>query len=300
MQAQAADFLGQLEQAIDLARSSIALYESLGVSEQSLRSRRVLAFAVWRSGRFGEAVILHRRNLAEAQALNHLELQAYIHCNLGHVLWMQGDLDAGEKHLYETQALAIRLDDTYLLLSVEYHLGNIWAERAFQLAETAGTPLDMARRETQTHFKQAIELAQARRSSHMIVVSAVDLAAALAQWGEPAQARPLLLLAQQTLESLDDHVAARAWTMIAEAEIALAEGAMEEAIAQTTAAIPLLEQASPPGLAQAYRIAAVAWIAQRQPHMAASYWTSSLAAAARCGLKNEEERTRRQMERAKA
>lgn len=295
IQAQALDMLGRPEQALALARSSAALFSSLGAAKESLHSRRVLAFAVWRAGKFAEALALSRHNLAEAQALKHLELQAYIHCNLGQVLWMQGEMDAAEPHLHEAMALAMRLDDSFLQLSVEYQLGNLWAERAFMCADCGGDALTQARRETRIHFERSLVLAQAQQSGHMIVGAASDLAATLAQWGELEQARPLLLVAQNALDGLDDHVAVRAWTMVAAAEIAWAEGDIEAVLTQVTAALPLLEQGSPPGLAPAHRLAAQARTTRGDEEIANRHWQASLSAAARCGQKTEEARTRRAM-----
>lgn len=67
VRSQAEQAMGQPDDAIALARSSAALFESIGAPEQRLRSNRVLAFALWRAGRFAEAVTLQRHNLAEAR-----------------------------------------------------------------------------------------------------------------------------------------------------------------------------------------------------------------------------------------
>lgn len=53
----------------------------------------------------------------------------------------------------------------------------------------------------------------------------------------------------------------------------------------------MLEAASPAGLAQAHRVAALSAVALGRTTEAATHWTDSLCAAARCGQRLEELRT---------
>ena len=291
LQALSVDMLGSPEQAISLARSSIALYNSLGDQEQSLRSQRALAFAVWRTGRIGEAVELQRRNLDEAHALNHTEHVAYVSCGLGLALLTLGDLDAAQPHLQAALTLAARLDDHYLLLSTEFHLGHVWIGRAFFL-QVAGRSPDSAQQEARAHFECVIEIAQAQECRHMIVFGATDLAIALAHWGLLAEARPYLALARRTVVGLDDHLPAQGWALLGAAELSLVGGDAPACLADLASALPLLNQASPEGLAQAHRVAALAWIAREEPEQALSHWTLSLNATFQYGQRLEELYTR--------
>jgi DNA-binding SARP family transcriptional activator len=297
LQAQAAQEQGRLDEAIELARSSAAHFDSIGADEEAMRSRRVTAFCLWCAGRFPEAVTLYRYLLVEGRALGQAEHLAYILCGLGSSLYMLGELDAAESYLQEALMLATRLEDRYLILSVEYHVATVWAERA-TLAMFAGRREEQvqARREAISRFERVIALAQAQESQHMIVFAAVDLAVILAREGETEQAGALLVLAQRVLADLPENTAAQGWLRLGEAELALTMGDAEGAARQATAALPLLERASPGGLAQAHRVLAMALVAQSKTDAATPQWRASLAAAARTGQRIEEMRTRRAME----
>ena len=208
---------------------------------------------------------------------------------------MQGAMDEASSLLREARALAVSLDDPFLLVIADYQLANLWTERAF-LLEAGGAGADEARRRARALFEETIRRAhRTPRGRYMVVAAAVDLAVALAQWGRINEAYPLLDLADRTLPRLDDHVPMRGYAALSAAEVALAAGAPRHALARVSAALPLLERASPPGLAQAHRVAALAWSGQGRADKAPAHWTASLGAAARCGQAVEEARTRRAM-----
>jgi len=259
LQAQTAQQLGRPEQAIALARASTALYDSWGAHEQALRSRRIVALNTWYAGQLVEAEILHRHNLEQARAFGDLEQQAYVQCGLGATLRARGALDAVEPYLLDALALATHLEECFLTLSAEYHLANLWSDRSDSLVSGDERVRWRAQREAQRRFQRVMTLAQASRSHHMLVFGAVDLAAALAQWGRPVEAHPLIELAWYTLSELDDIVSPRAWILVAEAEVALAEAIPDKARKCAAAALPLLERASPAGLAQVHRVMSIAY-----------------------------------------
>lgn len=142
------------------------------------------------------------------------------------------------------------------------------------------------------HFERVIEIAQAQECRHMLVFGATDLAIALAHWGLLAEARPYLAVARRIVAGLDDHLPAQGWALLGAAELALAEGDPLSCLADLTAALPLLEQGSPEGLAQAHRVAALAWTARQAPEQALSHWTLSLSATTQYGQRLEEAYTR--------
>lgn len=300
LQAQCAEALGQPMEAINLARSSLALYDAINAPEESMRSRRVLAFVLWRGGHHHEAVAQHRRNLHAARALGHAEHLAYVLCGLGQTLLTLGQLDDAEPYLAEALGLAEGLEDSYLILSIHYHLANLWTERAYLVAESGGADLPAVRATCCAHFQRVIDLAQAQRSDHMYIGALNDLAVALAQWGETERAYPLIAVARQMVDHLDDHKPARGWTLLSAAEVALAGGDPETALDLATGAVPLLETSSPVGLAPAHRVIALALSQQGASERAEPHWIASLAAATRYGLAMEERRTRNDRTRSSA
>lgn len=297
LQAQAAQQLGKVEQAIDLARSSTALYDAMGAREHALRSRRIVALNVWYAGRHGEAEILHRHNLLEARAIGDTEQQAYVLCGLGSALRAQGQLEAAETYLLEALALATHLEEHFLILSIEYHLANLWTDYGDAIMKLRPMEQARARREAQRRFERVMHLAQESQSNCMLVFGAVDLAVALVQWGRSVEARPLLVVALHALEGLDESLSPRAWTFLAQVELAFSEHDLQLAQIQIRRAIPFLEIASPSGLAQAHRLAAVIETCLGDLDAASSHWSASLGAARRCGQDLEKRRTEQAMER---
>ncbi|MGH3851713.1 MAG: BTAD domain-containing putative transcriptional regulator, partial [Pseudonocardiaceae bacterium] len=161
LRAQAAQHMGDGERAIGLARSSTALYLSMGLPAEALRSRRIVALTVWYSGRHREAETLYRQDLEEARMLLDLEQQAYILCGLGSALRALGSLDSAQTHLLEALALATRLEEHFLILSVEYHLANLWVDRADTLHPVQSLGVQRAREVAQRRCERVRRLAQA-------------------------------------------------------------------------------------------------------------------------------------------
>jgi tetratricopeptide (TPR) repeat protein len=250
----------------------------------------MVAHALWTAGRFAEAATLQRRNLEDARAVAEPEQHAYILCGLGSALWPQGDLDAAEAYLLDALSLAERLSDRFLLLSTEYHLANLWAERAFLVREDEGQR-EIARQEAVTRFRRVVALAQAQRSDQMMFYSTVDLASALIEWGRVEQARPLVDLALYTLAQLEDCPGAQAWMLLCRAELARAEGGMRAAASYAEQATPVLEASSPIGLARAHRVAAQACCALGQADATAAHARAALSAAERHSQSVERLRT---------
>jgi len=297
LQARAKGLLAQFEEAIALAQASATLYDGLGVPREALHSRRIVALNLWRMGHFSESIALHRRNLQETRRLRWTDQQAWTLLGLGGNLHFQGDLDAAERCFLETLALAHQLKDYALIVAAEYHMASVWAERAWLAAESGDdNERDGARAEALERFQQTITLAQEQGQDQMILFTAVDLAVALAQWGEIERARSFIALAEQTLVRVEEHVAARGWTLLSKAEVDLAAGDAESALRHINEALPLLEKGAPPALAQAHRVAALVYTARAEPVLAAPHWEASLAAAANQGQVLEEKRTRRARE----
>lgn len=294
LHAQAAQQLGQVGQAITLARSSTALYDGMGARSQALRSRRIVALNVWYAGRFPEAEVLYRRTLRDARHLGDGLQQAYVLCGLGSALLAQGNLEEAEPHLLEALALATRVEEHFLMLSTNYHLGNLLVDRSeTEVLDPAA--LSDARGEAVRYLERVMSLARASHNDYMLVFGAVDLGVALTHWGQLEGARQHIELARRTLDDLQDTVSPRGWVLVAEAELALGCGNVELAVDRAASAVPLLELAAPAGLAQAHRVAAVARSTLGHPAAAAADWAASLAAASRHGQQLEELRTRRAM-----
>jgi len=297
IQARAHGLLAQFEKAIALAQASATLFEGLGVPREALHSRRIVALNLWRMGRFSESIALHRRNLQETRRLRWTDQQAWTLLGLGGNLHFQGDLNAAERSFLETLTLAHQLKDYDLIVAAEYHLANVWVERAWLVAEQ-GDPGDIegARAEALERFERTLSLAQQQGQDQMILFTAVDLAVALAHWGDVERAHTLIALAQQTLVRIEDHVAARGWTLLSTAEVDLAAGEIMSAIQHSAEALPLLEEGAPAALAQAHRVAALAHTAQGALALAAPHWDASLTAARSQGQVLEEKRTLRSRE----
>jgi DNA-binding SARP family transcriptional activator len=295
MQAQAKQQLGAIEEAITLARQAAECYEVLGDAQRALRSWYLVAYCIWRAGRFPEAAALQRQNLARARALGQPEQLAYVLCGLGSALRCQGDLAEAEPCLLEALRLAQQLADRYLVLAVEYHLANLWLDRAYLAAEGGAREFTSAQQQGWQRLERLSRLAQGEGDAHLAFFAANDLTMALAQWGECAAARHWLAVAQEMLPQLGGVVAVHGWAELGQAEFALASGDMDGAGAHVAAALPLLQRGSPEGLAQAYRVAAMAASNKGDLEAAVGYWSASLAAAAHCGQKLEYRRTQRAM-----
>ncbi|MDQ2741475.1 MAG: helix-turn-helix domain-containing protein [Chloroflexota bacterium] len=286
--------LGQIDRAIELARRSLALYESLGAWNHASRVRGVLALGVWYAGRFREAEGLQRRNLTEAQALGDRNREVYMLCGLGASLRAQGRLDEAEQHLLQARALAGQIQEHYISLSIEYHLANLWADRGDGLLDTTALEVIHARDEAIVRFERAMDHARQSRDSYMLLFSALDLAVNLAHWGDTDGPISLIEMAARTMADIGEAAAVQAWMLLSQSEVAAMEGDWELA-ACVEQAIPLFEAASPGGLAQAHRVAANVATAQGDLERARTHWTASLGSAKVHGQRLEELRTRRQM-----
>jgi tetratricopeptide (TPR) repeat protein len=291
LQAQAAQQLGHLEDAIDLARRSAALYEALGAPEHALRSRRIVALCVWHAGRFVEAEILFRENLVEALRLNHLEHRAYTLCGLGSALLAQGALDQAEVHLEEAVSLAVELSDYFLELSAQYHLANLWAQRWYVVSQGSGGDAERAEAEATNRFRRVMSMAKAQNSDSMHAFSCIDFALASLEWGRVEQAQALASVARSMAEGVADNIPVQGWCALCEAETALVYGDVEAAQRGVTAAIPLLLSASPAGIAHAHRVAARCHA--DDPRQFRMHTSLSLAAAIQRNQTLEELRTQR-------
>jgi len=292
LRSQAAQQLGNLDQAVDLARSSTALFDSLGSREHALRSRRILALNVWYAGRYAEAERLHRHNLVEAREAGSFEHRAYVLCGIGSALRERGHLDEAHSHLLEALRFATALNDQFLILSVQYHLANVWTDRACPLLHCQSAEREAAEHEGERYFHRVISLARCSHSDHMLGFAALDLAVALARWGRPEEAMPLLAVARSVAGGNDSPSSMRAWVPLAEAEIALAQGNAGYAESAVTGALPVLERIAPGSLAQAHRVAALARSAVlSDEHAAQQHWNASLGAALLRGQELEEART---------
>jgi DNA-binding SARP family transcriptional activator len=291
LQAQAAQLAGHLDDAIALARRSAALYEALGAAEHALRSRRIEALCIWHAARFGEAAVLFRANFLEATRLNHVEHRAYSLCGLGSSLLAQGDLEAAEPHLEEAISLAADLCDRFLELSAEYHLANLWTQRWYVSTQLHGVDGESMEAKATVRFQRAMHMAKAQNSDFMQAFACLDLALASVEWGRIDQARALAAAAHSIAMEVGDNALVQGWCALCEAEAALADGRVDEARAKVLPAIPLLESASPAGVAQAHRIAARC--CPRDSEQFRTHAALSLAAATRYGQVLEELRTRR-------
>lgn len=291
VRAQVAQQLGHGEQAVALARFSAAMYDGMGAEAEALLSRRIVALNLWYAGRYAEGEALYRRNLEQARDLSDVEQEAYILCGLGSALRGRGDLERAEPRLLDALDLATRMEDQFLILSAEYHLANLWVDRADSAVDRSGRERAKARSEAERRFERVLKLSRAGQYDSMLTFGAIDLAMALTDWGQPLAAQPMIEVARGTLHRLPDATSAHGWALLAEADLALALADAPRALDRVTAAIPLLEEASPSGLAQAHRVAALAGTALGNSVAITHHWTSSLVAAARCDQRLEEVRT---------
>jgi len=283
LQAQAVQHLGRLDGAISLARTSSALFDALGDPEQSLRSYRQLAQIVWSAGRFAEAEIIHGHNLERARALGRADQLAYVLCGLGSSIWPQGDLDRAEPYLLEARTLGVRLDDRFLTMSAEYHLANLWSERArcrmYGSESTASSAFD----EAVACFEQVLALAANQGSEQMRFFAAADLSVLLSHMGDLDRAATTFSRAQHALDALPHTPAAHAWALLSQAELEFARDKVKGAIDYGEQGLTLLSSASPAGLAQVHRVLASAYTCDGQTDRAEGHWEQSLAAAHQCG-----------------
>lgn len=292
LQAQAAQHLGRLDDAISLARTSTALFDALGDPEQSLRSYRQLAQTVWAAGRFAEAESVHLRNLERARVLGRADQLAYVLCGLGSSIWPQGDLDRAETCLLEAAALGARLDDHFLIMSAEYHLANLWSERARWRRYHAESTASSARDEATARFEQVLTLAASQGSEEMRFFAAADLSVLQSHMGDLDRAAAAFAQAQHSLGALRHNPAAHAWALLSQAELELARDNVTTAIDYGEQALTLLPAASPAGLAQVHRVLASAFTRERQMGRAERHWEESLMAAEQCGQTLEWEHTK--------
>lgn len=181
--------------------------------------------------------------------------------------------------IWTMRLLARRLDDQFLMLSAEYHLANLWGDRAYVAPRDDKVGVSSARREAETRFNQVITLARMQGNHAMLIFGAVDLATFLIQWNRPADAQPLILLARRTLHETTENVGARGWTLLAEAGFTFASGQADMSLAKLQEAIPLLDVSSPAGLAQAHRLAGEAHVQRGERSAATVQWDVALGFA---------------------
>jgi len=267
LRAQAAQQGGQLQDALGLALESAAVLESEGLSTEALRSRRIAALCLSYLAKHADAEHLYRASL---DLCSDPEQRGYILCGIGASLRAQGRLETAETHLRESEDLAVRMNDRFLLLSIRYHLAALWVDRATLSRR------EKDEQEARARLDASVALALTCESHFMALYAAVDLASALYEWGDRQPAKTALELAHDIHEMVPGHRPSAAWLSVVDAEAALTDGDPGTAARLILDNLALVKTAAPGALPYAYRIAALASPSQ---DAADDYWAVALNAA---------------------
>jgi DNA-binding SARP family transcriptional activator len=295
LRAQAAQQMGRIEEGIELARRSAALYERVGEAAGALLGQRIVAYCTWRAARFAEAEALQRQNLVLACRLAQVDQEAYVRCGLGSALLELGKLAAAKSELEAAAHIARQLDDHYLILATEYHLANLWLQRAYLLSRApARSPQAVAalraQQQAQARFEQLLRMAEQWEDQYLLVFAAIDLAGGFCEWGEAHVAESLLARAEDALPTIAN-TAAQGWLLLVKSELTLARGHTAWALSLAAEAAELLAAASPAGVARAQRALAMGYVAVGDTVLARRYQRAALEAARTYGQTVETIRT---------
>lgn len=290
LKAQAAYESHKMDEAFSLARSSVALFESIGDEDGVMRSRRMLGFLLHRVGRFGEAKQIQESGLERARALQSAEHEAYMLCGLGSTLRSLGELDKAERHLASALCYAEVLPDRFLSLSIHYHMANLWDDRSFTL-RAVQRESGPAFREACAVFERCIEIARESGNGGMEFFSLIDYAVCLLGGHLTSEAQTMLDVAHPLLDSMPDNRLAEGWYALSHSEVLAAQEEWSGTIERAEWARSLFSHTHHSGMAQACRVLSVAYTGLGERDQAERLRRQALVAAASCGQRIERERT---------
>jgi two-component system, sensor histidine kinase len=160
--------LGDYDQAAELYRQSLEIWQKLGDHRWAIRTIGAVAKNERARGNLDQAFAYHTEALKKSEETGDTEQIALNLWRLSHILWQRGQLD--EAHANSREALRICeqfnivngiANCSLMLARVKYSLGKI--DDAVKLAERAAEIYDRLR--SRYHLEETVELLEALKQS---------------------------------------------------------------------------------------------------------------------------------------
>lgn len=117
----------QHDDVVTYATEAAGFFDEAGNHEQSLKALNVAGVALWKKGRYTEALDVFTRIIDRAEAVGNAEMASRAHSNSGVLYWYFGEYDKALHNLKNALRIAEQMHDTYWTGSARMNIGNIYA-----------------------------------------------------------------------------------------------------------------------------------------------------------------------------